>query len=89
MNGSLAEMAADLSGADAVEALAERIFSCLGEVQRTVLALLAAMERAPVHVSALAKLTDIADVAPVVESLLVLALVQAHSPRFSVTADLP
>ncbi|HEV2070955.1 MAG TPA: choice-of-anchor D domain-containing protein [Acidimicrobiales bacterium] len=46
------------------------------------------MDQAPLYVDNVADLTGIADVGPVVESLLLLGLVQAHSPRFSLTADL-
>lgn len=57
LNCSLPALAAELGAGDAVEALAERIFSCLGDDQREVLALLAAMDQAPVYVDNVADIT--------------------------------
>jgi hypothetical protein len=85
---SLPALAREMRSGDGVETLAETIFSSLGDDQRDVLALLAAMDQAPLYVDSVAELTDIAEVGPVVESLLLLALVQAHSPRYSLTAEL-
>ncbi len=88
LNQSLPRLARQMRAGDGVETLTEKIFSSLSDNQRDVLALLAAMDQAPLYVDNVADLTGIADVGPVVESLLLLGLVQAHSPRFSLTADL-
>ena len=87
LEGSLSDLAQELRTGDAVERLSDQVFGLLSDDQRAVLALLAAMDRSTVYLDNVAELTGIPDVGPVIESLLLLALVQAHSPRFSLTAD--
>ncbi len=87
LEASLSDLAQELRTGDAVERLSDQVFALLSDDQRAVLALLAAMDRSTVYLDNVAELTGIPDVGPVIESLLLLALVQAHSPRFSLTAD--
>ena len=55
---------------------------------RQVMAALAALGGVPVHAEHLAALAGLADVAPTLKALERRGLVQAHSPRYSLTGDL-
>jgi hypothetical protein len=55
---------------------------------RQLIAALAAMGGAPLHVDHLAAMTGLPDAAPALQTLSSLNLAQAHSPRYTLTGDL-
>lgn len=85
---SLTTLARRMRSAERVDELAEVLFESLSDDQRDVLGLLAAVDGATLRPEHLADLTGVADIASVVESLMLLALVEAHSPRYSLTMEL-
>jgi hypothetical protein len=70
------------------EALTTQALSILPEPERRVLAVLAALDDVPVHSDHLSALTGLSEVAPVLQGLQQRGLVQAHSPRYSLTGEL-
>ena len=85
---SLSTLARRITSGNGLDELAEVLFESLSEDQREVLGLLAAVDGATLRPEHLAELTGVADIASVVESLLLLALVEAHSPRYSLAMEL-
>ena len=82
----LAPLCEDLQRApSAAEALARRLIETLTEAERSVLSLLTMLAGATLPAKELAELTGVDDAGPIVESLLKLGLIQAHSPRYSAT----
>jgi hypothetical protein len=70
------------------EALTAQMLSTLSEPERRVLAALAALDGLSVHTDHLPALTGLSEVTPVLQGLQQRGLVQAHSPRYSLTGDL-
>lgn len=85
---SLPELAHDLESGSRPEDLGQQIFQSLDSDQQAILELLATLDGATLTADQLAELTDVPDARPVLESLLRLGLVQAHSPRYSTTAPI-
>jgi NB-ARC domain-containing protein len=71
------------------EATARRTLAPLPDEQKRVLSALAAVGGGPVNTAHLAVLADVSDPLPALEALVERKLVQAHSPRYSLTGDLP
>lgn len=87
-NRSLAEVARRTQAPSPAEALTAETLNPLQEPERQILALLAALDGAPLSAEHLAALTGLADVTPVLETLMRHGLVQAHSPRYSLAGGL-
>jgi len=85
---SLVELVHSLQTGAPVEMLTQQAVGLLSEAELRVLTALAAMGGGPVHAERLAAVTRLADVTPALESLQRRGLVQAHSPRYSLTGDL-
>lgn len=85
---TLVEIKRRLSQAAPVEALTKQLLDSLSPTERRVLGTLALFGGAPLGHEHLAALTGLPDPTPVVENLLQRSLVQAHSPRYSLTGDL-
>lgn len=81
----LGQLAEELREGSA-ERLAQLLHQTLDEDQRKVLDLLSSLGGATLPAPQLAAITGVADAGRVIESLMNLGLVQAHSPRYSVTA---
>ncbi len=80
---SLSEVAAELGSARAPQAIPEQLIGALPEPQLRLLAVLAALDGAPLNLENVAALTGLSDAGPLLEALLARGLVQAHSPRYS------
>lgn len=85
---SLVEITERLQQEAPVEALHQQLFDQLSPPERRVLGTLALFGGTPLGHDHLAALTGLPDPTPVVESLIERKLVQAHSPRYSLTGDL-
>lgn len=87
---SLAEIARDLQTADPAETLTRQLLAALPTSQQQLLAVLAVATGggSNVGVEHLPALTGLADPTAALEALLRLKLVQAHSPRYSLTGAL-
>jgi len=85
---TLAEMASRVQIPSPAEALTAQVLASLSEPERRVLAALAALGDAPVHAEHLPDLTKLLNVAPFLQTLQTRGLVQAHSPRYSLTGAL-
>lgn len=85
---SLAELTRLIQSDDPTAALASQALLSLSPPERRVLGTLAVFGGAPVSAEHLATLTGLTDPAPVVESLLQRNLIQAHSPRYSLSGVL-
>lgn len=85
---SLAQLAQHLHRAIPAEALSAQVLALLSPQERQVVGALAALGGAPLPIEHLAALTGLRNPAPVVEGLLQRGLLQAHSPRYSLTGNL-
>jgi hypothetical protein len=85
---SLFEITQRLQQALPAEALTRQLLDQLSPPERRVLGTLALFGGAPLGHEHLAALTGLPDPAPVIEELLQRNLIQAHSPRYSLTGDL-
>lgn len=85
---SLVEITRQLQQAIPAESLNKQLFDQLSPPERRVLGTLALFGGAPLGHDHLAALTGLPDPTPVVEALIERKLVQAHSPRYSLTGDL-
>ena len=85
---TLAEVARRVQTSSPDEALTAQVLAPLPAPEQRVLAALAALGDAPLHAEHLSVLTGIADVTPVLQTLQNRGLVQAHSPRYSLTGAL-
>jgi hypothetical protein len=85
---SLADMAQRVQSAPSATELTELALKSLSEPAQRVVAALAALGGAPLTAEHLSALTELADVAPLLETLLSRGLVQAHSPRYSLAGRL-
>ena len=85
---SLTEVSRRIQAPSPADTLTAEILKGLPESKRQVLAALAALNGAPLHVDHLAALTGIANITPTLEALQSRNLVQAHSPRYSLTGTL-
>lgn len=85
---ALPELVHHLQQDKADKALAGRIIASLSGPERQVMGLLAATNGAPLHEEHLIALTGRSDLASLLESLLERKLIQAHSPRYSLTGTL-
>ena len=70
------------------KALTAQVLASLSEPGRRVLAALAVLNGAPLNADHLSELTGLPDVTPVLETLLQRSLIQAHSPRYTLTGTL-
>lgn len=84
----LADIVRRLPPSDAAWEALPLSLSELDEAERKVLAVLAVLDGAPVHIEHVAALTGLPDVAATLAKLLRWHLVQAHSPTYSLTGDL-
>jgi hypothetical protein len=84
----LAEVARLTQTPSPAEELTAEALNALPKPERQVLAALAALGDAPLSTEHLAALTGLADIAPVLETLMRRGLVQAHSPRYSLAGAL-
>jgi len=82
---TLAEVARRVQAPSPADGLAAEGVAALSEPQRRVLAVLAALGDAPLPADHLAALSGVRDVAPVLKALMARGLVQANSPRYSLT----
>ena len=80
---SLGEIARQVESASPSEALMAQVLASLSEPEQRILAALATLGGAPLSTEHLAALTELADAAPVLETLLRRGLVQTESPRYS------
>jgi len=87
-DGSLAEIAQRVQVPAPAEALMVQVLAPLPEPEKRILMALAALGDVPLQADHLSVLTELPDVAPVLEALQRRGLVQAHSPRYSLTGDL-
>jgi hypothetical protein len=85
---TLAEIARRVQTPSPDEALTTQILAPLPEPEQRVLAALAALGGAPLHAEHLSVLAGLPDVTPVLQTLQNRGLVQAHSPRYSLTGAL-
>lgn len=83
-NQDLRSMAEELARGRAA-ALQQKLVESLDADQRAVLEVLTALGGATLPAAELGEITGVADAGAVVESLIAKGLVQAHSPRYSVT----
>ena len=81
----LTPLAARLAAGSAPEELAAVVVDSLTDDQRAIFELLTVLGGPTLPAEHLAELTGVENVTPVVESLMRLGLVKAHSPRYSVT----
>ena len=86
---SLAQVAAATAAGPPDETMARQAVSALTERERDLLALVAAVAPAPLHVDRAAAITGSSDCRVPLEALLAKGLVTAHSPRYSLTVELP
>ena len=84
----LAEVARQAQAPSPTEALTAQVLASLSKPERRILATLAALDGAPLHADHLTALTGLTDAAPALQALLRRGLVQAHSPRYSLTGAL-
>ncbi|MFL6193077.1 MAG: choice-of-anchor D domain-containing protein [Thermoanaerobaculia bacterium] len=70
------------------DATAKPVLAALPEAERRILAVLAALGGGPVGAGPLAGMADVPELEPAVQELLQRRLVQAHSPRYSLTGGL-
>ena len=86
---TLAEVAQQQVQTDSpVAGLTSQILASLSEQERQALAALAALGDAPIHTDHLTRIAGLPNVLPVLETLQQRGLVQAHSPRYSLTGEL-
>jgi hypothetical protein len=85
---SLTEVARRTQAPSPAEALTAETLNALPKPERQVLAALAVLGDTPFHADRLTALTELADAAPVLETLQRRGLVQAHSPRYSLAGAL-
>jgi NB-ARC domain len=85
---SLTDLAARLRIGPAAEALREQALATCSEQEQRILTVLAVPRGAGLGEQHVDALTGIADVAPVLDALQRRKLVQAHSPRYSLTGSL-
>ncbi|HHS98137.1 MAG TPA: tetratricopeptide repeat protein, partial [Chloroflexi bacterium] len=85
---SLEEIARSVQAADPVETLTAAVLSSLSEDQRRLLAVMALLDGAPLPTDHLAALSGVRNVQPALEALMHRGLVQAHSPRYSLSGGL-
>jgi hypothetical protein len=85
---SLAEVARRALSGSPAEALTAQALAVLGEAEKRVLGVLAAVGDVPFHADHLSALAELPDVAPILETLQRRGLVQAHSPRYSLAGML-
>lgn len=81
----LTPLADRLAAGSAPEELAAVVVDALDDDQRAIFELLTVLGGPTLPPEHLAELTGVENVTPVIESLMRLGLVQAHSPRYSVT----
>lgn len=84
----LAEVARRVRGSAPGEAVAAQVLPVLSEPERRVLAVLTALDGASVHGDYLPAMAGLSEVAGVLQGLQQRGLVQAHSPRYSLTGEL-
>jgi LysM repeat protein len=84
----LAEVVSRVRTPAPAEALTAQVLASLPEPERRVLSALAALGDAPVNAEHLPDLTGLPNVAPLLQALETRGLVQAHSPRYSLTGTL-
>jgi LysM repeat protein len=84
----LAEVVSRVRTPAPAEALTAQVLASLAEPERRVLAALAALGDAPINAEHLPDLTGLPNVAPFLQALETRGLVQAHSPRYSLTGTL-
>ncbi|MFN8453272.1 MAG: choice-of-anchor D domain-containing protein [Anaerolineae bacterium] len=84
----LAQIVQHLQRAIPAEALSAQVLALLSPQERQVVGALAALGGAPLPIEHLAALTGLRNPAPVVEGLLQRGVLQAHSPRYSLTGNL-
>lgn len=82
---SLQDLASSVAGTSPESALAGAVDRSLSDEERAVLAVLAALDGAPLRAEHLAALAGVSDAGPVVEGLVRRGLVQAHSPRYTIS----
>ncbi len=82
----LNELASRVGEGSAPQELGQLVLDALDSDQRKVWEVLAALDGATLPADQLAEVTGVAEPEPVLASLLALGLIQAHSPRYSVTA---
>ena len=85
---SLAQVRERLTARAPSQALADQALEALPEPERRILAVLAALDGAPLSADHLAALAGLADAQAALERLQHFGLVQAHSPRYSLTGTL-
>ena len=85
---SLADVARQVQTPSPAEEVTAQVLTPLPEPERRIVAALAAVGGASLHADHLAALTGLADVASALEALQQRGLVQAHSPRYSLTGSL-
>jgi len=85
---SLEEVVSQAQAVSLGEVLTTQILASLSDSERQVLATLAVLGDAPLHTEHLSSVTGLPNVIPVLETLQQRGLVQAHSPRYSLTGDL-
>jgi hypothetical protein len=85
---SLAEVARRTQAPSPAEALTAEMLNPLQEPERQILAVLAALDGAPLSTEHLAALMGLADVMPVLETLMRRGLLQAHLSRYSLAGGL-
>ncbi len=85
---TLAEITCQLQLALPHEALAAQLLAALSTSERRVVGVLALLSGAPLSLEHVSALTGLPDPAPVLEDLLQRHLLQAHSPRYSLTGVL-
>jgi hypothetical protein len=84
----LAEVARQVRASAPGEAVVAQVLPALSEPERRVLAVLAALDDASVHGEYLPALTGLSEVVGALQGLQHRGLVQAHSPRYSLTGEL-
>ena len=84
----LVEIAQRVRSVSPDKALTAQVLASLPEPGRRVLAALAVLNGASLKADHLSELTGLPDVTPVLETLLQRGLIQAHSPRYTLTGTL-
>jgi LysM repeat protein len=84
----LAELAGEMHHPSPEQTLLDGQLNSIAEPGRRVLAALAALNGAPLSAEHLAALTGLKEIGPVLDTLRQRGLVQAHSPRYSLTGPL-
>jgi hypothetical protein len=85
---SLADVLGEVS-AEGEEAPARQLLTTLDDRERDLLAILASVDPAPLHLDRLVELTGSSETEAALASLRRKHLIQAHSPRYSLTIDVP